>query len=375
MNPGNFGLDNLKNLYSMVNRDSRLFSRTNHRRLDVAGFQMLFWVTSFLFFLKTILLCVGDVVVSQTFIKKVAKGFISRNTGKSAPKMAMASSSLSPSWPSSLKIRDMKRLLESVLDAEHCVERSELEEFVASQYDSLEQALSALQERKILEDSKKKTAPPLERIKRVLSQDRGELNFVHYTPSQEHSDRLKFLAETAPDLYNSSSITPRSKWFGHKHWNKNSQMPPYHVHFRQELQDVIRYLYEAYYSASKIPKAQLRAIRNAGSLFRGSMRGLNGHVRIEEYACFPLYRRTFPNVDIAFLYQDHEQLHKSEKAVNRAFNVMEEKSQAQDELLERDDILSLLELVLDFDDQLMAHLGEEEEIVVPMSLTDKIIRF
>jgi len=37
--------------------------------------------------------------------------------------------------------------------------------------------------------------------------------------------------------------------------------------------------------------------------------------------------------------------------------------------------MSTLTLVLNFDDQLMTHLGEEEEIVVPMSLTEKPIWF
>jgi hypothetical protein len=99
------------------------------------------------------------------------------------------------------------------------------------------------------------------------------------------------------------------------------------------------------------------------------------------YACFPLYVDTFPKVDIACLYNDHKQLHKSEKAVHRILSSLleeEEKSSVIVKVsLSRQDIivLSALQVVLDFDDQLMAHLGEEEEIVVPMSLTDKKIWF
>ena len=47
----------------------------------------------------------------------------------------------------------------------------------------------------------------------------------------------------------------------------------------------------------------------------------------------------------------------------------------QSESFSRDQILNTLEVFLAFDDVLVAHLGEEEEIVVPMSLTDKPVHF
>jgi iron-sulfur cluster repair protein YtfE (RIC family) len=266
----------------------------------------------------------------------------------------------------------MKKMLKSVPDAKHCVERSELEQILASRFKSLEGARSALLQETTNTNSNNN--PLLIRVKSILSQDRDNvINFEHYTPSPEHQERMQRLAKLAPNLYENPSLTPRSKWFSHPMWHRNSQMPPYHVHFRHELQDVTRYLYEAY--SASAPKPQSRALRNAHSQFTGSMRGLNGHVSIEEYACFPMYQKTFPAVDITFLYQDHKELHRSEKKVENILASLIAQNPSLTEMLPRDDIVSALELVLNFDDQLMAHLGEEEEIVVPMSLTDKEIWF
>jgi hypothetical protein len=244
---------------------------------------------------------------------------------------------------------------------------------------ALEQARSASQEEIVKTAETNESNNVVARVKLILSQDRGVLNFENYTPSSGHVNRMKSLARTAPELYDSPHITPRSKWFSHEKWNQNSQMPPYHVHFRQELQDVVRYLFDAYNNNSNHHhpnnNKSTMMIQNAHSLFVGSMRGLNGHVSIEEYACFPLYVDTFPNVDIACLYKDHKQLHKSEKAVQKTLSSLLEEEEKSSEKASRQAILSSLQVVLDFDDRLMAHLGEEEEIVVPMSLTDKDIWF
>ena len=119
-------------------------------------------------------------------------------------------------------------------------------------------------------------------------------------------------------------------------------------------------------------KMAKQMIQSASSTFRGSMSGLNGHVRIEEYACFPLYKENFPKADISFLYKDHEHLHESEQDVYRAFD---ELLKGEATFNNEDALLSALNRLLDFDAELIAHLGEEEELVVPMSLTEKEIWF
>jgi len=221
----------------------------------------------------------------------------------------------------------------------------------------------------------------LQRAKQLLSQDRSVLNFAHYTPSQSHLERMKILAKQVPELYDNPEITPRSQWFHHPQYRQNSQMPPFHVHFRQELQRVIQYLVQAVDAQEDETNNNSRSIvhlfQNAHHLFRSSMRGLHGHVSIEEYACFPLYKENFPQVDISCLVEDHKDLHASERGVEKALEQLASHHGRPKEEEKQDDdiVMSTLTLVLNFDDQLMTHLGEEEEIVVPMSLTEKPIWF
>eukprot|EP00980_Cylindrotheca_fusiformis_P015351 scaffold4304_cov71-Cylindrotheca_fusiformis.AAC.4 len=210
-----------------------------------------------------------------------------------------------------------------------------------------------------------------ERLDTILQQNRHVLNFEHYTVSKEHMERMKELAQLAPELYDNPEITPRSTWFDHVRFNENSQMPPFHVHYRTELQHIIHCIYKAYNendddNDDKQKKQLSRAFRS----FSGCMRGLNGHVSIEEYACFPVYQDCYPKVNIRFLYEDHKSLKKAEhKAMNKLGTLVQQDS------VTKEDILECLQHMMDFDDHLMGHLGEEEEIVVPMSLTEQDIWF
>ena len=285
------------------------------------------------------------------------------------------SSTTEKSWTASIKVAEMKQVLKAVPEAAHCVERSELETLVSRRFSSLDDFQAALNAQQANEEHEAtRIKPLLARVQQVLSQDRQTLNFEHYTTSDEHKQRLQELATVAPELYDNSSITPRSKWFQHPRYRQNSQMPPFHVHFRYELQDVVRYVYEAY-SASDA-RRQSQALQKAHSLFQRSMRGLNGHVSIEEYACFPIYKDLYPHMDLQFLYADHQHLHATEQHVERTLRGLLKQSSQQPSgasiiMIPREELVSVLETVLDFDDMLMTHLGEEEEIVVPMSLTDK----
>lgn len=212
------------------------------------------------------------------------------------------------------------------------------------------------------------------RLQRVLAQNRRALNFVHYNVSESHKRRMQDLAEKVPELYNNPDITPRSKWFQHPRFSENSQMPPYHIHFRQEIQSVLNRLYEAYLTEE--PRHQKQSLSAAYRLFSGSMSGLNGHVSIEEYACFPIYQEEFPNVEIRFLYEDHTHLKESEaKLLQELEYLSSDACDKESSVSSKAKILARIANMLDFDDQLMAHLGEEEEIVVPMSLTEKDIWF
>ena len=172
---------------------------------------------------------------------------------------------------------------------EGCVERSDLENLVESYYESSNEAQSIL--------------TTITNLQRVLSQDRNKLNFEEYTVSDRHKQRLEELAKIAPELYDNPTITPRSTWFNHPKYYDNSQMPPFHVHFRQEIQTTLQYLYQALNNSGERSSdvQKLLNIQSAQRYFNGCMRGLNGHVSIEEYACFPLYQKIFPIRQITIL--------------------------------------------------------------------------
>ena len=160
-------------------------------------------------------------------------------------------------------------------------------------------------------------------------------------------------------------------------------MPPYHVHFRVELQTAIEYLFKAYemqqrslkeednLSSSEQHQQQIQMmIQRSNNIFRSSMQGLHGHVSIEEYACFPLYQQTYPHVTVSFLTNDHKELHKQEETTQKSLSELSLQSSPSKQAIQE-----TLGVVLDFDQHLLAHLGEEEEIVVPMLLTEKTIHF
>lgn len=274
----------------------------------------------------------------------------------------MTTDSPSSSWVTELTIKDLKGLVKFTPSASGCLERYDFENVVQAHYKSFDEAQSTLQ--------------ALHRLQKILGQDRGVLNYESYIPSGRHVKRLKELRKVAPDLYDNPSITPRSKWFQHPMYRMNAQMPPFHVHFREELQMTLQYLYESLKilaSNENIDHEKvLQRVQSARNCFHSCMRGLNGHVRIEEYACFPIYQQTFPNVDLKCLWEDHEELHQAELGVGKAFDNFLHNRKADDQ---RTALIALVQIVLDFDDHLMQHLGEEEELVVPLSLTEKRIHF
>ena len=279
----------------------------------------------------------------------------------------MATALSSSAWASEFEIKQLKLLSKLIpsSSAAACLERSDLEALVHGHYNSRDQAQSTLH--------------TLSKIQQVLAQDRGNVNFTEYTPSSRHEQRLEHLRKIAPELYDNPTITPRSTWFSHPMYRRNSQMPPFHVHFRQELQTTVAYLYDALTLASSTAdhhKQIARKVESASRYFHACMRGLNGHVSIEEYACFPLYQEAFPNVNLKFLCEDHRELHQSEAQVGQALDdFLKQMESKKDNEHRTGQLLELLGIVLDFDEHLMQHLGEEEELVVPLSLTDRPIHF
>ena len=69
-------------------------------------------------------------------------------------------------------------------------------------------------------------------VQDLLNAPRGDVNYTLYTTSDAHRTRMQDLPE--------SLKIPREQWFTHRNWRGRTQMPPYHVHFREEMQQVCR---------------------------------------------------------------------------------------------------------------------------------------
>ena len=92
------------------------------------------------------------------------------------------------------------------------------------------------------------------------------------------------------------------------------------------------------------------------------LRHISGHIGIEESFLFPKMQAIYPNIDSSWLFEDHKFLTQLESKVTRALQ----------EAASVESGLTLVEVVLDYDQSLMTHLGEEEEWVVPLTtLPDK----
>lgn len=286
----------------------------------------------------------------------------------------------------------------------------------------------------------------------VLKENRGVVNFKNYVTSEAHKVRMK----TFPKRLQ----IPRSQWFQHKNWPGRMHMPPYHVHFRQDMQDAIKTVVRSFQTPSLASRQQ--SIKSALRIFQSGMRSLTGHVGLEERAVFPMMVRANPDVNLDFLWEDHKELHEGvDRVVRQMRQLIHSLTSAKEEKTDKDptastasgdlrslpipylkamleaanvsykhctevgDLQSLLakheaevvqemkaalrlsaistktcvtkadvallyvrrvhqcqgvavarslKALLEFDQALLTHLGEEEETVVPMELQDKQLR-
>ncbi|CAJ1935085.1 unnamed protein product [Cylindrotheca closterium] len=220
-----------------------------------------------------------------------------------------------------------------------------------------------------------------ERLQSVLHQRRDIINFKQYAVSEEHVERMQELAQTLPEIFANPTKTQRTQWFRHPNYETNNQMPNLHVHYRLELQGVLLYLQKAFHQLEQQQQQQhddenpahASSLKSAYFQFKGSMEGLHRHIAVEEWKLFPVFQLRHPQIDLKFLYEDHADLHQIESKLLQALLYLYETSSALGsggivhDLKEQ--VVGTIQLALDFDQQLMTHLGEEEEIVVPLSLT------
>ena len=115
-----------------------------------------------------------------------------------------------------------------------------------------------------------------------------------------------------------------------------------------------------------------RLLQSAYKSYQGMMRGLHGHISIEEGYYFPNLSK-LSGVDLQHLYEDHKHLGESESRISSLLRLMVENTAKGRDVRMASAVLSC---VLRYDTELMNHLGEEEEIVVPLtlSLTDSQAR-
>ena len=185
---------------------------------------------------------------------------------------------------------------------------------------------------------------------------------------------------------------PRSSWASHPNYKGRFQMPNFHHDFRQYMQAIIALLVDAadpslnviaqlsrdvHERRQRSPQEAQPAssaaeqasgavttqerVERAAALWRDFKSKLNRHVGIEESAIFPAIAAHYPGLDLQFLYSDHEELLDLEVSVARALR-------EADATADQQAIETALEKVVEFDEQFVTHLGEEEEFVVPLCL-------
>lgn len=205
-----------------------------------------------------------------------------------------------------------------------------------------------------------------------IAQNRNVRSFEDYEPSQVFLDRQA----KWPEKYK----IPRSTWWDYPNYYNQPMMPEFHVHFRTEAKSTLQAMYDSYRAfLDGDVKRRNQKMLLASRTFEGSMSVLQMHVAIEERRVFPSMQRAVKDVDMSFLYDDHQHLHEEEAALTESLSAItssfekcgdegEAEKAAFSRLFER-----LFENALKFDTTFMNHLGEEEELVVPVALLHPLV--
>ena len=208
-----------------------------------------------------------------------------------------------------------------------------------------------------------------EELPKRFNQSRNKVNYTNYEPSLCFLERKKAWPPKIKEL-------TRETWWSHKDYHRYPQMPEFHVHFRVETASMMKAIYEAYDFHQKGNRLKReRKMNLAKNTFESSMSTLSFHVAIEERRVFPEMQRKVGNeIDMSFLYEDHESLHKAEEQLKMSLELacVECVKGVGKDAENDDEVESALSQVvsdaLAFDTVFMNHLGEEEELVVPITL-------
>jgi len=205
-------------------------------------------------------------------------------------------------------------------------------------------------------------AETLERLQTVCAQDRTQTLFTHYQTSASHRKRVEAMpAHLKLD---------RSQWTAHPNWTTRRHLTSFHVQYRCHIQEVLRKLgglYEARISSREMDYS----ITDVCKDFETAMSLLQRHVRIEESMIFPDLKAYYRDrVDLQWLFDDHQELLRMEGSTTALF-----RSTAAAGAASLEQLVELITTVLRLDQDLMNHLGEEEEVVVALHLLSDVKTF
>lgn len=211
----------------------------------------------------------------------------------------------------------------------------------------------------------------LHELERRMALPRGEVNFTCYMTSASFQSRKKKWPKKMKE-----PCVSRENWWTHADYYKSPQMPEFHTHFRVEMGNTLKAIYDAYnFHTDSNRKKRERQINLALNIFRESMSSLSFHVSIEERRVFPMIISNVKHddIDLSFLYDDHKTLHTAEERLMKSLHQCLDECQkgiedeANDQAVELA-LQSVVSSALAYDSALLTHLGEEEELVVPITL-------
>jgi len=104
----------------------------------------------------------------------------------------------------------------------------------------------------------------LQKLWHAARENRARQNYTAYEVGPDHSKRVMSLGD---------KFVSREDWWTHPKYRKRPQMPPYHVHFREEMQECIKLLL-AWYNSGREPTHQF--LQTGRDVFGSCMGGLRG---------------------------------------------------------------------------------------------------
>ncbi|KAJ3303564.1 hypothetical protein HDV03_003743 [Kappamyces sp. JEL0829] len=156
--------------------------------------------------------------------------------------------------------------------------------------------------------------------------------------------------------------TPAREWKRHAHAS-NLLLLRGHREFRRIARELHQEWSDVQVDQASWDKTRLR-IRTSRMKLEAWHDGMNrGHEAYEEAKLYPFLEARFPGLELAYLSEEHDELHRYRDAVFACLTELETCSQGKEAARSR-----LVQAMGDYDLQLLVHLKEEEEIVCPLLL-------